>query len=67
MIRDPFIRKVISNKESIIMERSYHRSASSESDIASMLFQQIIRPTARDIPPLTDDFAPVDWYVSSAG
>jgi spermidine synthase len=39
---------------------------SSDSDIASMLANKIRLPIALDLPPLTDDFAPVDRYVSSA-
>jgi spermidine synthase len=39
---------------------------SSDRDIASMLANRIRIPIALDMPPLTDDFAPVDKYVSSA-
>jgi spermidine synthase len=35
-------------------------------DIASMLATRLKTPIALDMPPLTDDFAPVDSYVSSA-
>ena len=41
-------------------------SPSSDGDIASMLANRIQTPIALDMPPLTDDFAPVDRYVSSA-
>ena len=39
---------------------------SPDRDIASMLANRIQTPIALDMPPLTDDFAPVDRYVSSA-
>ena len=35
-------------------------------DIASMLANRLKTPIALDMPPLTDDFAPVDSYVLSA-
>jgi spermidine synthase len=41
-------------------------SPSSDGDIASMLANRIQTSIAQDMPPLTDDFAPVDRYVSSA-
>jgi spermidine synthase len=39
---------------------------SPDREIASMLANRIKTPVTLDIPPLTDDFAPVDRYVSSA-
>lgn len=39
---------------------------SSDREIASMLANRLKKPIAQDVPVLTDDFAPVDSYVSSA-
>ena len=39
---------------------------SSDREIASMLANRIKTPIALDMPPLTDDFAPVDRYISAA-
>jgi spermidine synthase len=39
---------------------------SADMEFASMLANRIQTPIAHDLPPLTDDFAPVDRYVSSA-
>jgi spermidine synthase len=39
---------------------------SADNDIAAMLAKKITRPIPLDMPPLTDEFAPVDRYVSSA-
>jgi spermidine synthase len=39
---------------------------SPDREIASMLANRLKTPIALDMPPLTDDFAPVDRYVSSA-
>jgi spermidine synthase len=41
-------------------------SLNSDREIAAMLANRIITPVALDLPLLTDDFAPVDRYVSSA-